>query len=72
MARHTRIEKAVEKEKSWEMMRELKRIIRENRGQWNDSEEFRKGEINKIEVEKELERERKKRIKRLKNKNKSC
>ena len=49
------------KEKSWEMMRELKKIIRENRGQRNDSEELR---TEKIEVEKELERERKKRIKK--------
>ena len=46
------------KEKSWKMMRELKRLIRENRGQWNDSEELRKEERNKIEVEKELEREK--------------
>ena len=42
MTRQKRIEKAVEKENSWEMMRELKRIIRENRGQQNDSEELRK------------------------------
>ena len=46
------------KEKSWKMMRELKRLIRENRGQWNDSEELRKEERNKIEVEKELERDK--------------
>ena len=41
-------------------MRELKKTIRENRGQWNDSEELRKEEINRLEVEKELEREKKK------------
>ena len=46
------------------MMRELKRIIRENKGQWNDSEELRKEEINKIELENDLEREKKKRIKK--------
>ena len=54
LERQTRIEKAVRKEKSWELMRELKKIIRENRGQWNDNEELRREERKKIEVEKEL------------------
>ena len=57
LTRQKRIEKAVEKEKSWEMMRELKRIIRENRGQWHDSEELRNEERSKLEHENELERE---------------
>ena len=35
------IEKAARKEKSWELMRELKKIIRENRGQWKENEELR-------------------------------
>ena len=46
------------------MMRESKRIIRENRGQWHDSEELRKEEINKIELENYLEKERKRRMKK--------
>ena len=64
LTRQKRIEKALEKEKNWEMMRELKRIIRENGGQWHDSEELRKEERAKIEQENELERERKKRMKK--------
>ena len=56
--REKSIEKAARKEKSWELMRELKKI-RENRGQWKENEELGGEERTKIEEEKEREKESK-------------
>ena len=66
--REKRIEKASGAEKSWEMMRELKQMIKKHSRQWKENEELRNIETKRLQEEKNKEKEKDKRIKMARKK----